>query len=875
MRYSAPASDNDTGWENYSLPLGCGYLGANVFGIVERERIQITENSVLTRCNLTDAAEIYIQFPHRDAADYERGLILDKASAYCGYTCAGVRYTREYFTSYPDKVLVIRLTADQAGALAFTLAPEIPFQCAFGADGDRESMGRTAVTRAQADTIEMDARLEYYNIYFAAQLRMVTDGILEAKDGTITVHGATEAVIYFACGTNYVLGSRVFCEPDPAKKLDPVDPRDRIAAYVEAAVRKGYQAVKAAHEKDFTAIFGRVSLDLGNRSAYDDLPTDVLLQKYRTGERIGYLESLYYQYGRYLLICSSRKGCLPANLQGIWNCHEKSPWGSGYWHNINVQMNYWPVFSTNMAELFGSYCDLNYAFRKKAEEYAVQYVKQRNPENYKEGDDCGWCIGTAVYPYEPGGTPGGHSGPGTGGLTTKMFWDYWDFTRDLDILREITYPTLNSMSRFLTRTVREYEGLFLASFSASPEQMLNGYYVGGGTYYHTVGCAFDQQMIYENGKDTLKCADILGVSDATTALQVGQINKYHPIEIGWSGQIKEYLEENYYGEIGEYCHRHISQLVALMPGTLITRDTPAWMDAAKLTLDERSDESTGWALAHRLNAWARTGDGARTYKLLRSLLGTRTLPNLWDTHPPFQIDGNFGGTSGMTEMLLQSHEDCVSVLPAIPAAWSTGSFHGLVARGNFTVSALWENAKAESITITSNRGGRLCVRYPQIARAVIRDDHGVIVEPEKRSDDLIVFETRMGASYCFEEIPAVRIVAAPCAIKVDAGSLNISWSGCADEAVKYNVYRNTRSAPGYEKIADRIDGFSFCDRTVDFSAEDYITYKVTACRPDGGGESDGPVKTICHATRIYKERYLMQIKTRGKVKKSIDELESI
>jgi hypothetical protein len=535
-------------------------------------------------------------------------------------------------------------------------------------------------------------------------------------------------------------------------------------------------------------------------------------------------------------------------------------------------MNYWPVFSTNMAELFPPYCDLNQAFREKARSYAVDYIRRQNPDNYREGEDCGWCVGTAVYPYEPGGTPGSHSGPGTGGLTTKMYWDYWDFTRDEQVLAAVVYPTLHSMSRFLSRTVREYDGRCLAAFSASPEQMLNGRYVRGGAYYHTVGCAFDQQMLYENAKDTLAAADLLGEADETTEALSEQVDRYSPVAIGWSGQIKEYLEENYYGEIGEYDHRHISQLVGLMPGTLITGDAPAWMDAAKVALNERSDESTGWALAHRLNAWARTGDGDRSYRLLRSLLGKRTLPNLWDTHPPFQIDGNFGGTSGITEMLLQSHEGFVSVLPSLPAAWPNGCFEGLVARGNFTVGAVWAEGHAEQITVTANVGGRLCIQYAQLAGGAVADAAGNRVEFARLSADRIAFDTTAGAVYRFTDIPVVPRVQPPCNLGVDASTLTLTWTASPDEAVCYNVYRNTGSRPDYDRVAGRLAGLSFADTDIDFGAEDYITYKVTACREDGSAESDGPTRTICHASRIYRERYLHQIKASSGVVKRIEEL---
>ena len=870
MKYDAPAPDSIEGWEQNSLPLGCGHFGANVFGIVERERIQITENSVLTRSNLTNAAELYLRFPHRDATGYERGLVLDTATAYCRYSSAGVNYAREYFTSYPDGVLVVRLAADKPGALSFTMAPEIPFPHPF--DGGEEGMGRTGSVKAQGDTITMHSHLEFYGILLAAQLKVTTDGKCKAAGNTLEIRGATEAVLCFSCGTNYVLGSRVFSEMDPKRKLDPVDPAPRIAKRVEAAAVKGYDALKKAHVADYRALFGRVELELGESHPLDDGPTDALLKAYCKGNRSTWLEALYFQYGRYLLIACSREGCLPANLQGIWNAHEKSPWGSGYWHNINVQMNYWPVFSTNLAELFTSYSDFNHAFREKVRRFAGEYLLDRIPEQYQEGEDLGWCVGTAVYPYDAWEGPGGHSGPGTGGLTTKMFRDWWDFTRDEKILRKHVYPTIHGMANFLTRTVRDYDGPLLASFSASPEQMPNGPYVANGTYYNSIGCAFDQQMIEENGRDLLACANALGLEDEITRRQKAQIDRYDPIQIGWSGQIKEFREENFYGEIGEYHHRHISQLMALMPGTRITQDTPAWMDAAKVTLDKRGPRSTGWGCAHRFNAWARTGDGERAHHQLSRLLDECTAVNLWDMHPPFQIDGNFGGTAGIAEMLLQSHTGCVSILPALPTAWSTGRFKGLVARGNFTVDAEWRNSRATRITLRSNVGGKLCVHYPQLSRATVRDLQGEPVPFSATGPDRITLETRAGCSYVLTDIPATVRVRAPASVTVDPAGMTIRWPASEDSGACYQVYRNTRSAPGYERIAGPVKDLSFTDTTVNFGDEDYITYKVTACRPDGTGESDGPTRTICHASRLYRERYLLKLMATNGIRKNLEDL---
>ncbi len=859
LKYLSPAEDSVEGWERYSLPLGNGYLGANVFGIVARERIQITENSLENPGHLgglNNFAELYIQFDHADVSGYERGLSLDEGVASCRYTCRGVEYTREYFASYPDKVLVVKLTASHAGALSFVLCPEIPFVKDYAIEpGD--GGGKSGTVTAHDDTIVLTGKAHYYSILFEGRMKVLTEsGTITAVDGTLSVENADTAVIVFALGTNYQLCSHVFLEDDPKKKLDQETPRERVSNTLQDAVEKGYDTLKQRHVADFRELFGRVSLEIDGE--YRDLPTDDLLRNYSAGEPLPYLECLYFQYGRYLLISSSRQGCLPCNLQGVWNCHDQSPWGSGYWHNINVQMNYWPAFNTNLAELFRPYVDFYTAFRPCAEAIASQYIHDNNPEHYTDQPgECGWTIGTGSYAYEISG-PGGHSGPGTGGLTTKLFWDYYDFTRDETVLRDIAYPTLLSMSKFLTKTVRNYDGKYLASFSASPEQMIGGRWAKDSQYYHTVGCAFDQQMIYENGRDFLRAAELLGEEEETVQIQRQQIASYTPVEIGWSGQIKEYSEENFYGEIGEYQHRHISQLMALYPGTLVNSDTPAWMDAAKTTLNERGDESTGWALAHRLNAWARTGDGNRAYKLLRQLLGSRTLPNLWDTHPPFQIDGNLGGTSGIAEMLLQSHEQYIAVLPALPEAWTTGRVCGLVARGGFVLSVEWKDGVAQRIEIVSKRGGRIRLAYDGVSSASITDGENRRIVFERETSDRIAFDTQVDGHYIISDIRHDKSVAAPRNLRVSLPDIRLTWEG--EDGVVYNVYRAVDGAPGYEQVAERLTACAYQDARIDFSAHEIVTYKVTACRVDGSRESAGPVHTIHHATQLDVERYHFRVR---------------
>lgn len=745
--YKKPAPDTLEGWESWALPLGCGYLGAKVFGGVQTERIQITENSLANpyRPGLNNFAETYIDFPHKQWKNYRRSLSLDDAVARVSYDCDGIRYTREYFASYPDQVLAMRFDASEPGCVSFELRPEVPYVCDWhSTPGD--GMGKSGNLSVAGNTVRLTGQMEYYQINFEGQYRVIPSGgtVTPAAHG-LRVDGADSAVILLAVGTNYHMTPEVFLKPD-REKLDPNElPGERVHAILDRAQARGWNALLHRHLADYRALFGRVSLSLG-ADRVPDRPTDALLRRYRRGAHDPYLEALYFQYGRYLLIVSSRKGCLPANLQGIWNVHNDSPWSAGYWHNINQQMNYWPAFPANLAELFESYCDFNETFRPAAQRKADEYLEQigdtsRAPAGTGEN---GWIIGTGVWPYALEGlNPASHSGPGTGAFTALLFWDYYDFTRDETVLREHTYPALLGMAKFLSHILTERDGLLLASPSASPEQRK------GEAYYHTVGCAFDQQMIYENTKRTLNAAALLGEQGDFLDFLRDALDRLDPVQIGASGQIKEFREENKYGEIGEKRHRHISQLVGLYPGMLITAKTPEWMAAAKRTLRLRGDRSTGWAMAHRLNAWARTGGGKRAYRLYRLLLRKGTLPNLWDTHPPFQIDGNFGGTSGVAEMLLQSHEGCIRPLPALPPQWRDGSFQGLVARGNFVVDAAWRNGRLTELTVHSRAGAPCVVEYPGIASlSEMPQGRGADTALcERVGNDRLILHLRAGETY--------------------------------------------------------------------------------------------------------------------------------
>lgn len=855
LTYNQPAERTLDGWEKNSLPIGNGYAGASVFGGADVERVQFTTNefaNTYKQGGVSNFAEIDLIFADGEVEDYERGLRFSDGVAYSKFALGGVKIDRQALFSYPDKIFAYHVQSDKE--ISFCAKLRIPNL------GVRsvEDGGRTGEIFHDGNCVVMRGTLPSRALTYEGRLFAISDGQVCVENEKMHVKGATKTTLLFAMGTSYVLNENVFLD-DNHKALGE-DPHDKLVALIQRATALGWDALYQRHRDDYAGLMSRVRVDLGGEM--ESRTTDALLTAYQLGDESRYLEEVYYAYGRHLLVSSSREGSLPSSLQGVWSAHDCSPWGSGFWHNINVQMNYWPAFSTNLAETFSAYVAFWQAYKRQAQRHAQDWIRLRTPENYsdKEGS-CGWVIGTAAFAYEiEGGNENQHSGPGTVGLTSKLFWDYYDFTRDEKILKDVAYPVIHGASQFLLKTLRDYDGELLCSFSASPEQILTGdTWIAGHKkqkYYHTVGCAFDQQMLYENACDDVACAKLLGIEDETTLHEKADNARYFPVRIGYSGQIKEFAEENFYGEIGEREHRHISQLVALMPGSTISKATPAWLDAAKVTLEMRGDKSTGWALAHRFCSWARVGDGEHAHTLLRNLLKTRTYPNLWDVHPPFQIDGNFGATAGMTEMLLQSHGGAITLFPALPSAWENVSFDGLKARGNFTVSASYNQDKITSCQIVSVVGGTCTIREECANSLTVVDDSGNAVKTSINGDT-ISFETSVGKRYYVHGFTTriKRVVPQNATAKWTETGVELTWQegvgACA-------VYRATGDAKDYTFLGETPKN-SFVDETYCAKNKTRATYKIVAQKPFSANVC-GAIVPVHPATPLEIQRYEYKLK---------------
>ncbi len=911
----------DIGWQNWSLPLGNGFFGANVFGRTETERVQITEKTlsnpwqiVKTQngvtswpqvAGLNNFSETYIDFDHpsADVENYKRTLDLNTAIASTVYDYDGAKYTREYFVSYPDKALVIRLDAEN-GPLSFTLRPTIPFEQSYmDHPGDQISKTGTVTSSVEGGVgcIELSGKLGYYDVDFVGYYRVYTtggtitagtvqhsykdtDGTSKTDtDGVIKVENATSAIIVATFGTDYELCTENFengqySHNKQTAKTNLDDAREKVGDQLSAttdvidtmSVDDAYNYLKQRHLDDYQGLYNRVDLDLNCNTSDLNLTTDELIKKYNSGSHSSYLDTLLFQYGRYLIIASSREGGLPANLQGVWNCYNVPAWSSGYWSNINIQMNYWHVFSTNLEETFIPYLDYNTAYMPVAEKFASDLVNTHNPSVSGQDGGNGWTMGVSGNPF----FFNGDRSCGNLGLLTQLFYDYYEFTKDEEVLRQV-YDILTNAARFVTKCVKEYDGKYLVEYCDSPEMYVDG------VWYYTTGTTYAQTLAYINNYGALYCAKELGIDLNDTDLLsteeysilstiMEQIDKYDPIIVGLSGQIKEFREEDYYGSLGNPNHRHISQLVGLFPGNIINSGTDAWMDAALVSINGRneglldwpagtsdSNEASivAWAWAHKQAMYARAGEGDLALDMLAGNLRNSTLENLLMVCGKiFQIEASSGTTAAIAEMLLQSDEEFIEILPAIPTEWSTGVYTGLVARGNFEVSVAWENGTATKINLVSKKGGEVSVKYPGFGKVAVYDSKGEAVD-FTTNGKVITFDTVANETYYITGFEAIEKIEKPANFDFDRVSYSdfkLTWDA-VEGATKYNVYVAYENDPSYTSAGSTTE--TTFNLKVEAGKENVRkTFAVTAVK--GNNESK---RTLCYSNPISTELELYSL----------------
>ncbi|ARN55813.1 glycosyl hydrolase family 95 catalytic domain-containing protein [Sedimentisphaera salicampi] len=713
-----------------ALPVGSGRLGAMVFGGISEERIQLNEDTVWAGPPVPEANEkLYPAFkkarrlifegkyeqadevvqaalPPRivprsyqtlgdlildfdmkgEASYYKRSLDLENAICKTEFTIAGNKITREVFASRPDRTIAVRITASEPKSLNFAANLSRP------ADYNTESLGDNMLSmRGQASHNGKHKGVRYSCLMKAESI----DGQILTENKRLRIENASSAVILIAAETNY----------NKEKPYTPLTDslKEKCLQTLKAASKRGVKELKKKHISEYRRLYSRVSLNLPETSS-SPKPTGERLKAIKQGKSDPSFSALYFNFGRYLLISSSRPGCMPANLQGIWNKHIAAPWNSDYHVNINMQMNYWPAEVCNLSECHKPFFDFIENVYSKGSETARKAYGARGTVIHHTTDP--WLFTSPFGKVRWGYWPFG------GAWCSSHFMEHYRFTQDKEFLRERAYPALKANSLFLLDYLAEdpETGLLTAGPAGSPENAFKT--KNGKDGFLDMGAAMSQQITWDVFTNTIEAADVLKIENQFIENVKSAKARLALPKIGEDGRLLEWSEDFEEPAPG---HRHISHAYGLHPGRQYTYSrSPEETKAVKKSVDFRLDHGgghTGWSRAWIINIWARLGESEKAHSNLLSLYSKSTLRNLFDTHPPFQIDGNFGGCAGIAEMLLQSHTDSIELLPALPKAWEKGEITGLKARGGFEIDIKWEKGELAEASFIPSRSGSLKLRY--------------------------------------------------------------------------------------------------------------------------------------------------------------------